>query len=208
MDEKVRRSLESLFDPDVLRPNLIVASLYIAAFEMLRSAIVERLRDFFLIGFDESVKENDGWLVDPTYEARVLSRNRSPVHASLDWLKESKAIDDADIAAFERVKRCRNDVAHRLNKLLSEGLPPDLPARFSEIVALIDKIERWWIVNVEIPIDEDLDRQEIDESKIVPGPIMALRLLIDVALGSEQDSKFYLNEFLKLSRPKGPSSVN
>jgi len=208
MDERVRQAWESFLNPDVLRPNLILASLYIAAFEMLKRTIVERLRDFYVTGFDKSVKEKDGWLIDPDYETRVLSRNRSRVYASLGWLKESNVIDDQDIAAFERVKKCRNDVAHEINRLLSEGLPPDLPNCFSEIIALVDKIERWWIVNVEIPTNPDFDGEEIDESGIVPGPIMGLRLLIDIALGSGQDSKFYLNEFLKQARPKGRSSVN
>jgi len=197
MDERVRNSWESFLNPDVLRPNLVMAALYIAAFELLKSEIVERIREFYITGFDSNADRDDGWLVDPMYQMQVLSRNRSKVYASLDWLKESQAIDDRDIAVFERAKTCRNDVAHRINQMLSKGLPADLPDRFADIVALVDKIARWWVVNVEIPTNPDFDGEEIDEAGIVPGSTMGLRLLIDIALGSDKESRFYINEFLR-----------
>jgi hypothetical protein len=208
MDETVRNSWENFLNPDILRPNLIIAALYIAAFELLKSTIVERIRDFYTTGFDKSIQKDGGWLVDPKYQSQVLSRNRSPVYASLEWLKESQAVDDQDIAAFERVKECRNDVTHRITQVLSGGLPTDLPDRFGDILALVDKIGRWWVVNVEIPTNPDFDGQEIDEEGIVPGATMGLRLLLDIALGSEDRSRFYINEFLKRTRPKGQPPIN
>lgn len=200
MDETVRKSWERFLDPDVLRPNLITASLYIAAFELLKTMIIERLRDFYTVGFDRSKQKNGGWIVDRDYQARVLSRNSSPLYASLDWLKESGAIDDQDISAFDRTKECRNKVAHDIAKLLSAGLPADLRDRFAEILALVDKIERWWIVSVEIPTNPDFDGEEIDESGVVPGSTMWLQVLVDVALGNEKESEFYLNDFMRRTR--------
>ncbi|GAI47696.1 unnamed protein product, partial [marine sediment metagenome] len=61
----------------------------------------------------------------------------------------------------------------------------------------LHKIEKWWILNVEIPTNPDLDGMEIDKEGIVPGQIMTLRLLLDIALGTEKESKFYYNEFIK-----------
>ena len=65
------------------------------------------------------------------------------------------------------------------------------------MIDLLHKIEKWWILNVEIPTNPDLDRMEISEEGIVPGQIMTLRLLLDIALGAENESKFYYNEFIK-----------
>lgn len=208
MDEQIRKSWENFLNPEVLRPNLIMASLYIAAFEMLKDTIVERIRDFYITGFDKSIEKDGGWLVDPRYQSDVLSRNRSPVYASLDWLKESGAVDDQDIATFERTKECRNELVHRIFRMLSDGLPADLPERFADIIALLDKIERWWIVNVEIPVNPDFDHQQIDEARIMPGRIMGLRALLDIALGSERESKFYINEFLKHTSSQESDPIN
>jgi hypothetical protein len=208
MDEKTLKSWEGFLNPDILRVNLITASLYIAAFAVLKNTIINRIKDFYLTGFDKSLEKDGGWIIDPKYRTQVLSRNPSPVYASLDWLKESHAIDDRDIAAFERAKKCRNDVAHRINQILSDGLPVDLPDRFAEMFALVDKIESWWIVNVEIPTNPDLDGKEIDEAGIIPGQTMGLRLLMDLALGSEEESKFYIDEFLKRTNSKVPRPIN
>lgn len=147
MDPNIRQVWENFLNPEVMRSRLLAASVYIATFEALKDSIVGRIRDFFGSGFDES-----GDRVDPEYQLDVLARNRSPVYASLDWLKERNAIDDTDVHAFDRVKVCRNTLAHQLFSMLaSKGLPPDFEQCFLDMVALLRKIEVWWITNVEIP---------------------------------------------------------
>ena len=195
MNPNVTRTWEEFLNPEVMRPRLITASIYIAGFESLKDAIVDHIRDFFWTGFDES-----GDKIDPKYRSDVLARKRSPVYASLDWLTEMNVIDDADVDAFNRVKACRNTLAHNLFSMLaSQGLPPDFEQCFTEMLALLRKIEVWWITNVEIPTNSDYDGSEIDEEEIVPGRLMAMQLLWDIALGDEERSRFYYNEFHKQS---------
>ena len=47
-------------DPDILRPRLIRAGIYIAGYEALKDAIIDRIREFFTTGFDAS-----GLKIDP-----------------------------------------------------------------------------------------------------------------------------------------------
>jgi hypothetical protein len=192
MDEQLRQSWERFLNPDTLRSNLIIASIFLAAYEILKQSIVERIRNFYSTGFDSS-----GVMIDSKYEAEVLSKNRSPVYASLAWLKESEAIDDADVAAFDAIRQTRNKIAHEITQMLTEGLPDDCLSRFQEMVNLLAKIEKWWIVNVEISTNPDFDGKEIDENGIMAGPVIIIRLLLDIALGSEQDSRYYFNAFFK-----------
>lgn len=79
----------------------------------------------------------------------------------------------------------------------NEGLPPNFEQCFKEMVDLLRKIELWWIVGVEIPCNPEFDKQDIDVDSIVPGKIMALQLLYDIALGSEGKSKYYYDEMKK-----------
>jgi hypothetical protein len=127
MDEQLRQSWERFLNPETLRSNLIVASIFLAAHEILRQSIIERIRDFFTTGFDSS-----GFIVDPKYQAEVLSKNRSPIYASLEWLKESHAIDEADVAAFDRIRQTRNEIAHEITQMLTRGIPDDYLSRFHE----------------------------------------------------------------------------
>jgi hypothetical protein len=66
----------------------------------------------------------------------------------------------------------------------------------------LDKIEKWWTLNIEIAINPDFNGKEINEDDIVPGKIMILRLLLDIAFGSEEESKLYYNEFIKKHDPR------
>ncbi len=193
MDPKVSQSWEEFLNPEVLRFRLIASSIYIGGFEALTDSVVERIRNFFWRGFDES-----GEKTDPRYESEVLSRNRSTVHASLDWLQEHGAIDERDLDCFGEVKQCRNQLAHRLfAALASDGLPPNFDRCFADMVALLRKIEVWWIANVDIPANPDYDGKEVAEAGITPGPVMGMQLLMDIALGDDKRSKFYFDELRK-----------
>lgn len=192
MDNDVKLSWERFLNPEILRTNLIVASLFITAFEMLKDSIIGRIREFFTDGFNEN-----GWIVNKNYKTKVLRLNKSPLYASLEWLKGMNVIDDQDIEEFNKIKNCRNEIAHEIANFISKGPKIDPLPLFSNMIDLLHKIEKWWILNVEIPTNPDFDGQEIDEDGIVPGQIMTLRLLADIALGSEEESKFYYREFIK-----------
>ncbi len=184
MDNDSRVSWERFLNPETLRTNLIVASLFITAFEMLKDCIIDRIKDFFTSGFNQN-----GWVVDEKYNTEVLSRNQSQLYASLDWLKDMDVIDKQDIKRFDKMRQCRNELAHEIANFISRGSKIDPLPLFSEISYLLFKIEKWWIINVEIPTNPEFDDKHIEEDGIVPGRIMTLRLLMDIALGTEEESK-------------------
>jgi hypothetical protein len=180
-------------NPEVMRPRLIAASLYIAAFESLKDAIVSRPRSFYSEGFDES-----GEQVGPRYATEVLSRNRSTVHASLQWLRDQGAVSEDDISAFMRAKELRNLLAHDLlKKLERETLLPDVELGFRSLLELLRKVEVWWIANVEVPMNPDFDSIEVAEHDILPGSVAGLHMLIHIALGDEAVSRAYYDGYLQ-----------
>ena len=73
---------------------------------------------------------------------------------------------------------------------------PDLPARFLDMVSLLDKIELWWTVNVDV-----MRPEEIDVATIMPARSAGLRLLLQVATLSEEEARKYLDEAIRLTRP-------
>lgn len=192
--------MEEFLNPDVLRSRLIAASLYIAGFELLEDTVVNRIRDFYIASPEFKASFLDYGRHYRNYEAEVLSKDKNQVRASLSWLRESEAISDTDVATFGELADLRNVVVHELGRKLANGLPARLAQRFAETLSLLDKIERWWIKNVEIPTDPQLRGGDIDESAILPGPTMMLRLMVDVALGPDEAAKKYLNEFLRQTR--------
>ena len=180
MSDHVRR-WEELLNPEITRERLISASLYISAFEILKQSICDRIRDFYCFGVGVS-----GDLVDPKYQSEVLSRNRSRLYASLSWLQENDVINANDMESFERVKATRNALAHNLQGLVLGELAPNHIQVFPELIRLLRKIETWWLLNVEIPTNPDYDGQEILEDQVMPGPVIMLQLMLDVASGNAE----------------------
>ncbi len=87
-----------------------------------------------------------------------------------------------------------------MHELASGRALSDYVEDFPKLLALLRKIEIWWIVNVEIATDEDLLAKDIDEDGIVPGPICAVSIMLDVALGSDEEANHYIKAFREISQ--------
>ena len=190
MSDDIWKSWDRFLKPENLKANLIILSLFITSYEILKDSIITRIRDFYTNGFNEK-----GWIIDKEYQTKVESLNKSPLYASLEWLKNMKVIDDNDIEEFNEIKKCRNELAHEIVNFITKGSTINPLPLFPKMINLLDKIEKWWILNVEIELNPNLNDKEIDEKGIVPGPIIMLRVLMDIALGNEEESRFYYNGF-------------
>ena len=180
-------------DPENLKDNLMFSSLYIATFESFKDYVIEEVKFFFNKGF-----ENGQYIFDPRYESSVKSKNKSQLLASLLWLKEMEAIDDSDIETFDILRTYRNKLSHELLNLLFEGLPTELPEKFIQLIKLRVKIEKWWVLNIEIPTNMDFDtEQEITEDDIMTSSQIFNQLILDMLSGDEKKASYYQNEFKK-----------
>lgn len=188
---------ERFLDPNVVRPSLFLATMFITTFEILKNSVVDRIRDFYTNGFDQN-----GPVVGADYQHKVVSRNKSILYASLEWLREHEAIDQSDLEIFERLKKTRNQLAHQLFDVVTGQAESDHEVQFDVLVELLRKIEVWWVVNVEIATNPDYDGQEIDEEGIVPGAILSLQMLIQVASGNTE-----LLEAWRKARSNGNTDV-
>ena len=172
---------ERFLDPELLRPSLFLATMFITTFEILKDSVVDRIRNFYIDGLD-----SQGLVVGPKYQTEVLSRNKSVLYASINWLLEHEVIDDRDIEIFEELKKIRNQLAHQLFAVVTGQVECTHEAQFEILVSLLRKIEVWWVVNFEIAINPDFDGQDIDEEGIVPGAVLSLQMLIQVASGNTE----------------------
>lgn len=178
---KYEESWERFLDPDVVRPSLFMATMFITTFEILKNSIIDRIRDFYSVGWSV-----EGTTISKDYELKVLSRNKSPIYASLDWLKQSEAVTEEDLKTFEALKKTRNVLAHQLFEVVTGQVECDHTKQFTVLVELLRKIEVWWVVNLEISINPDYDDVEIDEKEIVPGAVLSLQMLLEVASGNTE----------------------
>lgn len=191
---EIRASWEKVLHPEALRSNIITASIFSIAFEMLKASIIEKIEMFYLDGFGES-----GASISQDYKEEVLSLNKSPLYASLIWLEQRGAIDADDREIFERLKRHRNTLAHEILKFASEGVPFDVAESLGDMISLLNKIEIWWIENLDMAIIPDAYPADLDLDQVIPGPVWSLKMLMDVALGPEEEAKKYYDYLISLN---------
>jgi len=167
---------------------LLAISLFVAAFEKFKDCVVEKPQTFFRHEFDK-----EGLIISERYKTKVLSKAKSPLYASLLWFKEMGAIDDSDIQSFEEIKSHRNEVIHELMDFLADADRNFDPAKFKALVDLFGKIEKWWLVNIEMAIDPDFLPDGATPEDVIPGVLMSLQLMLDIALGNEPQEGYYYN---------------
>ena len=167
MKEDVKKSWLNFLNPKTLRLNLIAASVFLSAFEILKDCIIERPKEFYTTGFNEN-----GLIIDEDYKLKVLSLKKSPLYASLDWFKKNNAINQNDIDIFTEIKKCRNELAHELPNFITTGIKNDPTPNFELIIELLGKIERWWVYHVELAVNSDFDNVDVDEKEIIPGRLI------------------------------------
>jgi hypothetical protein len=179
----------NFLNPDLVKTNLILASLFIAVFETFKDNIIDRGKSFYTHGFDDQ-----GPIVSDDYKLKVMSKNKSPIYATLMWLNEIGAITESDIGTFTNFKNYRNNLVHNFHLIHSQGLPNDFINQFQNMTELLHKIEKWWFINIEAVISE-ISTENIDIETILSGQQIGLRILIDLILGNEEESNFYFNKF-------------
>jgi hypothetical protein len=190
--EESRKSWEKFLHPEILRGNLIAISLFISAFEMFKEQIIKKPKTFFLDGFDQN-----GLIINKPYKSEVLSKSKSPLYASLLWFKEVGAIDDEDIDTFDGIRKHRNEVTHEIISFISDAKKNLDIEKFQKLIALLSKIEKWWLLNFEMAINPDMVPSDINPDEVIPGPVWSLQLMLEIALGNEPEDGYYYNEFFK-----------
>jgi hypothetical protein len=191
--EEIRRRWEEFLSPDVVRSKLQLAGVFLVAYEILRDTITGRPLNFFA---DHWSGPNLEPIVNEEYRLKVLKLDpkgkEDRVRGSLAFLRELGAISEEDEITFRTITDARNSVAHELHRVLHGERGVDFVAQLAPLSALVLKIERWWIINVELPTNPDFDQEQVDENSILPGRSWMLQVLADVALGEGEDPwKFY-----------------
>ena len=203
-----------LFTPEILRTNLLLASLYLTSYETLKIAIIEGVKDIFI--YQEPITEDHEKdllnFVDPTiverfregyqqevgeYEKEVGvgidDREKFGLIPSCKWLQKQGALSEEEVDEIKMIRDHRNEIAHELPGLLTgEGFDIQLE-HFQRIRALIHKIDVFWARN-DVMFDantlDEVDIQDVADEEIISSRDAVLSLITNTVFD-------YLNEIMK-----------
>lgn len=189
----------SFLKPENLKGNLISCALYIATFESFKDYVTEEVKFFFHTGFGP-----EGDRFSENYKKKVLAKNKSPVTASLLFLKDLEAINEEDIELFNKLRVYRNTLAHKMIDFVYEGVFDIYWDNLYGLMNLRIKIEKWWILNIDIPTGGNFKATDnTTEDDIQTGSQIFNKLLLDILMGDDETAKYYHDEFKKKKNEMG-----
>jgi hypothetical protein len=165
-DNKFTKDWMKLLDPEEVKFQLISSSFYITAYDILIETIVQKIKDFYLSGFDEN-----GITLDPAYKIKVRNLNKKDiVIASALWLKNQGAITQEEVVKIKLFKDHRNELAHELSEMISDSGKRTKTELIKEIRNLRFKILKWWFIYFEMELNPELNKlspEELDFEEVL-----------------------------------------
>ena len=182
--EQALNTIARLTVPEILEENLVKASLFLTAYELLRFSVQDQLCNIY-INYRLSLSPEER---DKAYNKEVLALEKHPFAASLKWYQNEGLLSPEDVKKIQKLREIRNSIAHRLPQLLSE---PDSTLdlyKINVLESLVSKLDRWFVRNYEIPIIEELNGKDIPDDEIISGN-MAVLILIKKTLSKKYSDK-------------------
>lgn len=180
MTEQSHRPAFKILDETLVKKYLTNASLLLIGWELLKSVIIDNLKGFLCFNY-ETINGQLVLIESEEYKREVLSLDkRDRLNASCLYSLKLGIITDDEYAEIRRLREVRNSVAHELLKILHEDDFHIYDSDIHSLNALVEKIEVWWLKNVEIPTDPDLldmDEDQIDWNGVASGRMLILRYL-------------------------------
>ena len=146
-------------NPQTFYRNFILSSLYITSYDLLKNSIISQIESFYTNSWD-----SNGPHVGKKYQKEVLELDpkKNKLNASMSWLKDNDAIDDNDIKIFEKITLHRNELAHETFKILTDSEKDVNIDLFVEIKRLLKKVDQWFILEIELPTDPDMNIEKYE----------------------------------------------
>lgn len=185
----MKLEMKKIFDPTLVKRNLIIASLIITTFEILRSVIQDRIKGFFCFNYYLNDAGELEYEISEEYKNQILDRaipeirSRGDYHlfySSCLWLKDNEVITQENIDDIQKIRKHRNLIAHEPVKLLVDEQININIYLLKKSIELISKIDKWWILEFEVTINPDFDGIDINPDNVKSGYIVFLDHLTEI----------------------------
>lgn len=190
---------KNILDEDILKTNINFVAVFVMNYECLKEFVIEQIRDFYSEHFymdgDRMICEESG-----AYKENVRALDKNLENASLKWFIDAGAITQEDYDTYQKIRRRRNDITHELLKNLNVGFGEEDAQLFADMLRIYNKLDKWWINEIEIPISAEEIPEDYDRNGVCGGQAIMLSIINEIVFGNAGDKyKELLNELMKRS---------
>lgn len=192
---------KNILDEDILKININFAAVFVMNYECLKEFVIEQVRSlysehFYMDGDSIVCEESD------TYKKQVRNLDKNLENASLKWFMDAEAITQEDYDIYQNIRKRRNDITHELLKNLNVGFGEEDAQLFADMLRIYNKLDKWWINEIEIPTSADDIPEDYDRDGVCGGQALMLSIINEIVFGNERDKyKELLNKFMKSDMP-------
>ncbi len=177
--EKHYKDWLKFLDENEVKFQLITASLYLTAYDLLIDTIIRKIEEFYTDGFDEN-----GFIISKRYKTEVRGLYKKDiVIASTKWLVKNKVITESELERIKIFKVHRNELAHELTKMIADSDSNTKTEFVTEIRDLYFKIQKWWFVEFEVQVNPDLghlDTDKLDYNEVLMIHMLPMDYMVNI----------------------------
>lgn len=188
---------KNILNEDILKTNINFVAIFVMNYECLKEFVIERIRDFY----SEKYHMDDDRIIceeSSAYKEKVRTLDKNIENASLKWFIYAGAISQEDYDKYQNIRRRRNDITHELLKNLNIGFGKEDTQLFEDMLRIYNKLDKWWINEIEIPTSVDDIQEDYDRDGVCGGQALVLSIINEIVFGNAGDKyKELLNELMK-----------
>lgn len=188
---------KNILNENILKTNINFAAVFVMNYECLKEFVIEQVRNFYSEHF---YMDGDRFVCEESnaYKEKVRALDKNLENASLKWFMDAEAITQEDYDRYQIIRKKRNDITHKLLKNLNEGFCEEDVQLFGDMMQIYNKLDKWWINEIEIPTSADDIPEGYDRNGVCGGQALILSIINEIIFGNEGDKyKELLNEFMK-----------
>ena len=180
----------NLTNKEVISDNLTFYALYLLIFENFKNLVVANVKnllcDFKINNGKIEYIETPKWL---ELKEKKHKGKKNIFLSVISWFNENDAISDSEVNIILTARDYRNDIGHELLKLIAYDLCNDIVSNFAELIHVFNKIDNWWINNIEIPIAGEEIPEEYDSNSVFSSNKLIIDMIIDTIYGTKEYKK-------------------
>ena len=192
-NEEYLNMLNNIIDGNNLQSNLSFIALYIALYENFTYTVKESIHGFYCM---RTHIENDGtirYVDSPEYKSKIINRiiddngNKDTLKSSMLWFVDQGAISIDEYVEFLKMKKQRNRFVHDMSLCLLNGTDNEEIGIFFDLFALYKKINKWWIIEIEIPCSGEYHPKSYKQDDVESAASILFKTMIDVLCNNKSE---------------------
>jgi len=176
--------LLKVIDSQNLSKNLYQVSLYLTAWETLKSSILDRVHSFHTHEWRRDSEGNLKGTRDASYKDNVTKLYpKDDLHACALWLKQMGAFDDTHLACVKTARSHRNSIAHEIRDFIAGDTREVSKESVESIYEVVKHLDSWWLAEVELETDPDATNEMVEAARrgeAIGGYSFLLELILPV----------------------------